>query len=102
MSDRIASPSEDGIDRRGMLCCMAWVGTGLVWSMRGGVPSSRVLGQESAPARPATSRSSRSATATSAFSKAPNKDVAGTLHKAIAQDQRPAEQPRRSSCTRAT
>jgi Icc protein len=29
--------SEDGIDRRGFLKCMAWVGTGLIWSMSGGI-----------------------------------------------------------------
>ena len=28
---------KDGIDRRGMLSCMAWVGTGLLWTMSGGV-----------------------------------------------------------------
>ena len=28
------------IDRRGLLQCMAWVGTGVVWTMAGGVPRS--------------------------------------------------------------
>ena len=28
------------IDRRGLLHCMAWVGTGVVWAMAGGVPRS--------------------------------------------------------------
>ena len=36
--------SSDGIDRRGFLKCMAWAGTGLVWSFAGGVPVSRVFG----------------------------------------------------------
>ena len=36
--------SADGIDRRGFLKCMAWAGTGLVWSFAGGVPVSRALG----------------------------------------------------------
>ena len=31
----------DGINRRGLLECMAWVGTGVVWTMAGGVPRSR-------------------------------------------------------------
>ncbi|MDG3002393.1 metallophosphoesterase [Paludisphaera sp. Pla2] len=35
----------DGVDRRGFLRCMAWAGTGLVWTVGGGVPSSRVFGQ---------------------------------------------------------
>ena len=35
----------DGVDRRGFLKCMAWAGTGLLWTTGGGVPSSRVFGQ---------------------------------------------------------
>ena len=59
----------DGIDRRGMLECMAWVGTGLLWTLSGGIPTSRVLGKETdaSSGQAAASRSSRSATATSAF-----------------------------------
>ena len=33
----------DGIDRRGLLECMAWVGTGVVWTMAGGVPRSLLI-----------------------------------------------------------
>jgi Icc protein len=35
--------NNDGIDRRGFLKCMAWAGTGLVWTMSGGVPVSRAF-----------------------------------------------------------
>ena len=35
----------DGVDRRGFLKCMAWAGTGLVWTAGGGVFSSHALGQ---------------------------------------------------------
>jgi Icc protein len=35
----------DGVDRRGFLKCMAWAGTGLVWTVGGGIASSRALGQ---------------------------------------------------------
>jgi len=35
----------DGIDRRGFLRCMAWAGSGVVWTIAGGVPSSKLLGQ---------------------------------------------------------
>jgi Icc protein len=35
----------DGIDRRGFLRCMAWAGSGVVWTMAGGVPTSKLLGQ---------------------------------------------------------
>jgi 3',5'-cyclic AMP phosphodiesterase CpdA len=41
--------SDDGIDRRGFLHCMAWVGTGVAWTMSGGVLTSHVVGQP--PAR---------------------------------------------------
>jgi hypothetical protein len=37
--------SGDGIDRRGFLKCMAWAGTGLVWTFSGGVPVSRAFGE---------------------------------------------------------
>jgi 3',5'-cyclic-AMP phosphodiesterase len=35
----------DGVDRRGFLKCMAWAGTGLLWTVGDGVPSSRSFGQ---------------------------------------------------------
>src|SRR5579884_2222932 len=41
-------PDSDGVDRRGFLRCMAWAGTGMVWAISGGVPTSRLLGQTGA------------------------------------------------------
>ena len=38
----------DRIDRRGFLECMAWVGTGLVWTATSGVLSSRLITEASA------------------------------------------------------
>jgi hypothetical protein len=29
--------NNDGVDRRGFLKCMDWAGTGLVWTMSGGI-----------------------------------------------------------------
>jgi hypothetical protein len=47
MSDFIeANTNDDGIDRRGFLKCMAWAGTGVIWSINGGLLTSTVLGQE--------------------------------------------------------
>ncbi len=37
----------DGLDRRNFLSCMAWVGTGLLWTVNGGIPRSSRLGAES-------------------------------------------------------
>jgi len=34
---------KDGIDRRGFLQCMAWAGTGVIWTIAGGVPTSKLL-----------------------------------------------------------
>ncbi|HZU25313.1 MAG TPA: metallophosphoesterase [Bryobacteraceae bacterium] len=39
----------DGVDRRGFLKCMAWAGTGVVWTISGGIPSSRVFGASESP-----------------------------------------------------
>src|SRR5258707_2568698 len=45
----------DGIDRRGALECMIWAGTGVLWTMVGGVPrSSSLLGISEAKAQAAT------------------------------------------------
>ena len=74
--------TSDGIDRRGMLQCMAWVGTGLVWSIAGGVATSRVFGQAAA-ARPTFSFVQISDSHLG-FARDPNKDVAATLKQTIA------------------
>ena len=37
--------SEDGVARRDFLKCMAWAGSGLVWTVAGGILSSRSLAQ---------------------------------------------------------
>src|SRR6202790_4763656 len=39
--------NNDGVDRRGFLKCMAWAGTGLVWTMSGGIPVSRAFAKGS-------------------------------------------------------
>ncbi|HUD68125.1 MAG TPA: metallophosphoesterase [Candidatus Sulfotelmatobacter sp.] len=40
---RLHDLNNDGVDRRGFLKCMAWAGAGLVWTLSGGVPVSRVF-----------------------------------------------------------
>ena len=37
-----------GLDRRQTLKCMLWAGTGVVWTVAGGVPSSRLIGSAGA------------------------------------------------------
>src|SRR5258708_199936 len=42
MKDEIIEQVDtDGIDRRGFLECMAWAGTGVLWTIAGGVLSSK-------------------------------------------------------------
>jgi 3',5'-cyclic-AMP phosphodiesterase len=40
----------DGQDRRQTLKCMLWAGTGVLWTVAGGVPSSRLIGSAKADA----------------------------------------------------
>jgi 3',5'-cyclic-AMP phosphodiesterase len=79
--------NEDAIDRRGFLKCMAWAGTGIVWSINGGILTSTVLGQ-------AANNLSNIATAELVFvqisdnhigfNKPANTDVVGTCRETIA------------------
>ena len=43
----------NGIDRRGALECMLWAGTGVLWTLTGGVPRSSLLGISEAHAQAA-------------------------------------------------
>src|SRR5579885_2886853 len=73
----------DGIDRRGFLKCMAWVGTGVVWTVSGGVLSSRAFGAEPANAAKGDFSFVQISDSHIGFSKEVNKDVAGTLQLAV-------------------
>jgi len=88
--------SEDGIDRRGFLRCMAWVGTGVVWGLSGGVPKSFALGQLGS----LTDEQRKSiffaqiSDSHIGFSKEANKDVTATLKLAVAKLNALPERPR--------
>jgi len=87
MFDYISHDQEhDGIDRRGFLQCMAWAGTGLLWTISGGVLVSRTLAQI-AKARaplPATDLSFLQISDSHiGFSKEANKDVTATFRIAL-------------------
>jgi 3',5'-cyclic AMP phosphodiesterase CpdA len=76
----------DGVDRRGFLRCMAWVGTGVVWAASGGVMASSRISQEG-KAAPETAKADFTFVQISdshiGFAKDPNKDVVATLRLAI-------------------
>ena len=80
----------DGVDRRGFLKCMAWAGTGMLWTVGGGLLSSKILS-------PALARADDSVASPGGdfsfvqisdshigFNKPANTDVVGTLQQAIA------------------
>jgi len=94
MADRpLLTPVEDGlIGRRGMLKCMAWAGTGVLWTVSGGVASSVLASEASAAATAAFSFVQISDTHVG-FNKAANPDPIATLHEAIAQVKALPQQP---------
>jgi Icc protein len=79
--------SADGVDRRHFLSCMAWAGSGLLWTMAGGVPTSKLFAASANAAGSAHAGSGFSFVQISdshiGFNKAANQDVAGTLKLAI-------------------
>jgi Icc protein len=74
----------DGVDRRGFLKCMAWVGTGVIWSVSGGVLSSRVFaGDVAAAEKGGDFTFAQISDSHIGFSKEPNRDVTSTLRLAV-------------------
>ncbi|HEU0114570.1 MAG TPA: hypothetical protein VFQ80_07835, partial [Thermomicrobiales bacterium] len=82
MSDIIVHDhNHDGIDRRGFLKCMAWAGTGVLWTLKGGVLASSVLAQDATPAAEAEADFTFAQISDShiGFNKAANANVLATL-----------------------
>ena len=77
----------DGVDRRGFLKCMAWAGTGLLWTIGGGLLSSQAFGQNTGRAKAGAGGFSFVQISDShiGFGKDPYKQsVAATLQEAVA------------------
>jgi len=75
----------DEIDRRGFLKCMAWAGTGLVWTMAGGILTSCALPQAGSNSNAAGDFTFvQISDSHIGFNNVPNTDVTGTFQKAIA------------------
>src|SRR6266436_3656660 len=74
---------EGSIDRRGLLKCMSWVGTGLIWTLSGGVPRSRLLGAPLKEGVAADFSFVQVSDSHIGFSKPANPDVTGTLQAAV-------------------
>jgi 3',5'-cyclic-AMP phosphodiesterase len=91
MTDRLhqetqspSTTSADGIDRRGFLKCMAWAGTGLVWTFAGGVPTSRVFGETPQKNQQSDFTFVQISDSHIGFNKPANTDVTATLQAALA------------------
>src|SRR5246500_2879207 len=70
------------VDRRQALECMVWGGTGLVWTVAGGFPAAKIMGEaQAAPARFSFVQISDSHIG---FDKPANPNVLGTLEEAVA------------------
>jgi 3',5'-cyclic-AMP phosphodiesterase len=82
--DRSTEHGDTGRTRRGILKCMMWAGTGIVWTMSGGVPRGVGLGGE-AIAAPADGFSFvQISDSHIGFKLPPNPDPSGTLEQALA------------------
>jgi 3',5'-cyclic AMP phosphodiesterase CpdA len=66
-----------------MLKCMAWVGTGVLWTLRAGVPTSRVFGQETREPAAGDFSFVQISDSHIGFAREPNKDVTATLREAV-------------------
>lgn len=77
--------NNDGIDRRGFLECMAWAGTGMIWTVSGGVLSSNVFGETAQQHAGESACFSFVQISDShiGFNKDANNDVTSTLREAI-------------------
>jgi Icc protein len=88
-----ANPAEaaanDGIDRRNFLNCMAWAGTGLLWTMAGGIPTSKLFAAAPGAGSGLNAHDNAGFSFVQisdshiGFNKAANQDVTGTLKLAI-------------------
>jgi Icc protein len=79
------------VDRRGFLRCMAWAGTGMVWTISGGVPRSSIAGEEMPKAGDLFFV--QISDSHIGFNKAANADVTETMRKAVAKINALPEQP---------
>jgi 3',5'-cyclic AMP phosphodiesterase CpdA len=81
-----ASEAEDEpsvLSRRGALTCMVWAGTGILWTLSGGVPKSLGLLGDALAAVPAGFSFLQISDSHVGFNKPANPDALGTLREAI-------------------
>ncbi len=80
-----AGHAPDSMPRRGLLKCMAWAGTGVVWTMGGGVAASALIGDaQAATAKPAGLTFVQISDSHIGFKKPANPDPLAMLRETIA------------------
>jgi Icc protein len=90
MEDRVTPGGDhDGVDRRGFLKCMAWAGTGLLWTVSAGVLGCKKVGPEPEAAAAAATGTGgdfsfvQISDSHIGFSREPNTDVTATLQETV-------------------
>jgi len=79
----MAEDEKDGVNRRGALECMLWAGTGVLWTVSGGVPRSSMLGISEANAAASGFTFLQISDSHIGFNKPANPNVLATLDEAI-------------------
>jgi 3',5'-cyclic-AMP phosphodiesterase len=95
IDQKLQDLNNDGVDRRGFLKCMAWAGTGLVWTMSGGIPVSRAFAKSAGrdSGKGAGFSFVQISDSHIGFSKPANPDVTATLQTAINKINAMSEKP---------
>jgi Icc protein len=78
----MARDEDRGVSRRETLKCMAWAGTGLVWTLSGGVPGAKLIGEAQAASKGFSFVQISDSHV--GFEKPANTNALGTLEEAIA------------------
>jgi len=84
MSDPTKSNGNAGVSRREVLECMTWAGTGVLWTISGGVPLSLGIIDGALAAQPSKLTFLQISDSHIGFDKPANPNVIGTLEEAIA------------------
>jgi 3',5'-cyclic-AMP phosphodiesterase len=87
------APEAEGLSRRGALECMVWAGTGILWTLSGGVPKSLGLLSDALAGEASAFTFLQISDSHVGFNKPANPDALGTLREAIAKVKAVASKP---------
>ena len=93
MTDKPHDPDDIRLDRRHALECMVWAGTGVLWTMSGGVPVARGLLGEAKAATDTGFSFLQMSDSHIGFNKAANPDALATLREAVAKVKAMTDKP---------